>query len=122
MSFTIERKWLLNGYKVVGPDASVPFAIKFPWATEVTITTADNTDVEAYRVGDDSETDVADSLFPSGTHGYTGNRITLRDCVGSGVPEGNLYNVKISPTVDGIQDDFWFKVAVPRAARGTVDG
>ena len=120
--FSTERKWLIKGHKVAGPDAAVPFSVVFPWATTVTITAGNNTDVEAYRVGDDQETDVADTVFPTGSHAVSGNRLTLRDFAGSAATPGEVYVVKISPTVDGIKDDFWFKVAVPRAATGTVHG
>lgn len=109
------KKWLINGEKTVGPNAQISFPIKWPSATTVTITTADNTDVRIYRRGDDLFTDLAGTLMPDGAHAYSGNRITLRPFK-NGVP-GETYIVALTPTVDGVVDEFFFEVRVM-----TVDG
>lgn len=95
-----------------GPNASVPRTYVFPWAETVTITTGDNTDVSLFRKGDDQETDLADTYFGT-PHSQNGNRITLADL--SGLPGGERYIISIRPTVDGVQDEWWQEITVPRA-------
>jgi hypothetical protein len=102
------KRILIGSPYICGPGDQVPLTVDFPWATTVTITTADNTDVKAYRLGDDQETDVAGTLFPTGTHSYSANSITLRTM--KSMTAGEKYSVKITPTIDGAKKDYWFEV------------
>jgi len=111
----VERKWLINGDQVQGPNASIPYTIVFPWATTVTITTGDNTDVAVYREGDDGETDRADTHITT-SHSYSGNQITLGKL--HSLQGGETYIVAVSPTIDGVKDTYWFKVICPRESSG----
>lgn len=102
---------------VQGPNASVPLSFVFPWAETVTITTADNTDVTLVRKGDDQETDVSDTYVAT-SHSYNGNRITLGNL--SGLVGGETYILAIAPTVDGVQDEWFMEIRVPKSATGRV--
>ena len=115
---TKQNMWILDSPMIQGANASIPWTIVFPWATTVTITTADNTDVGIFREGDDTETDLADTHMSSGAHAYSGNSIILRNL--ASLVSGETYIVSIRPTVDGVQDEWWFKVKCPRTATGRV--
>lgn len=110
-----DTHWLEGA--VIGPNAVVPLSYVFPWAETATITTSDNTDVTLYRKGDRTETDVADTYFgASPTHSYAGNKITLSNI--SGLQGGETYILSIAPTVDGVQDQWFQEIKVPKTATG----
>jgi len=110
-------KWLINGEQVQGPNASVPYTISFPWASSVSITTGDNSDVAVYREGDDSETDLADTHITT-PHSYSGNQITLGNL--HSLQGGEIYIVAVTPTIDGVKDTYWFRVRCPKEHTGRI--
>jgi hypothetical protein len=104
--------WVIEEVDPLVAGSTMTYTVKFKGASSVT-----SPGVAIYV--DESDTDSASTLMPSGSHTASGNVATLKPLVVPSTDGGKDYLLNVSATVDGNTEVALIKIKILRPWTGT---